>query len=43
MTRQPILFDPPGGKHKLKILGKIKGYTLRIVEAPLPAAGPPSP
>jgi hypothetical protein len=36
MTRQPILFDPPGGKHKVKILGKIKGYTLRIVEAALP-------
>lgn len=37
MTRQPILFDPPGGEHKLKILGKIKGYTLRIVDAELPA------
>ncbi|HMJ92629.1 MAG TPA: hypothetical protein VK472_00870 [Allosphingosinicella sp.] len=37
MTRQPILLDPPGGEHKLKILGKIKGYTLRIVEAPPPA------
>jgi hypothetical protein len=36
MTRQPILFDPPGGKHKVKIMGKIKGYTLRIVEAPPP-------
>jgi hypothetical protein len=36
MTRQPILFDPPGGEHKIKILGKIKGYTLRIVEAPPP-------
>lgn len=36
MTRQPMLFDPPGGEHKLKILGKIKGYTLRIVDAQLP-------
>ncbi|HEY5721542.1 MAG TPA: hypothetical protein VIT45_04395 [Allosphingosinicella sp.] len=37
MTARPILLDPPGGQHKLKILGKIKGYTLRIVEAPLPS------
>jgi hypothetical protein len=37
MTRQPILLDPPGGQHKLKILGKTKGYTLRIVDAALPA------
>ena len=37
MTRQPILFDPPGGEHKVKILGKIKGYTLRIVDAAWPA------
>lgn len=37
MTRQPILLDPPGGEHKLKILGKIKGYTLRIVESAMPA------
>ena len=38
MTAQPILFDPPGGEHKLKLLGKIKGYTLRIVDAPLPGS-----
>ena len=37
MTKQAILFDPPGGEHKVKILGKIKGYTLRIIDAPLPA------
>ena len=36
MTGHPILIDPPSGKHKLAILGKIKGYTLRIIETPLP-------
>jgi hypothetical protein len=37
MTRQPILLDPPGGRHRLSLAGKIKGYTLRIVDAQLPA------